>query len=63
MVSRKSVVGNVTLNLCFYIRRDVQVTLWILMRPVRETWMHYFSDSGGSGKVSRKIKEENITPN
>jgi hypothetical protein len=33
------------------------------MRPVRETSMHYFSDSGGSGKVSRKIKEENITPN
>jgi hypothetical protein len=45
----KGVVGHVTLNLYFYIRWDMWVTVCIPAHPWRETSTHYFSCSGGTG--------------
>jgi hypothetical protein len=39
----KSAPGQVTINLCFCIRRDLWVTLGIPVRLGHETSTHYFS--------------------
>jgi hypothetical protein len=45
--SHKKCAGHITLNLCLYIRCNLQVTLCILVHPGFEKSMHYFSCSGG----------------
>jgi hypothetical protein len=59
----KRVSGLVTSNLCFSIRWDMRVKYGIDVRLGRETSMHYFSCSGGTGTDSTKNKSGHLTPN
>jgi hypothetical protein len=45
----KRVSEHVTLNFCFFIRCDLQVAYYVLVRSGHETSTHYFSCSGGPG--------------
>jgi hypothetical protein len=59
----KKASGHVTLNLCFCTQSDLQVTLFILVRPKHKISTHYFSCLGGPGVVSIKSVLRHIMPN
>jgi hypothetical protein len=63
VVSIRSVSEQVTLNMCFCIRREILVTYYIPVHPGRETPMHYFSCSCGTGMDSTKSALRDVTPN
>jgi hypothetical protein len=49
MDSTKSTSGYVVGNFYFFIRWDLRFTQYIPVHPRRETSVHYFSCSGGTG--------------
>jgi hypothetical protein len=59
----KSASGHVMLNLCFCIRWELWVTWCILMRPVRETSIHYFSCFSGTGTSLTKSASGHVVLN
>jgi hypothetical protein len=59
-VSVKSVSGHLMPNLYFCICWDLRVTYCIPVRQCRETLMHYFSCSGGTGTDSTKVHRDTL---
>jgi hypothetical protein len=53
--ARTSYVERVFLHLC-----DLEVTLWVLVRPGRETSMHYFSCLGELMLVSQEACRDTL---
>jgi hypothetical protein len=62
-VSIKSASRQVTLKFCFCIRWDILVMYKIPVYPGRDTLMHHFSCSCGTGTESTKSTLRHVTPN